>query len=151
MKNFNGRNASLTLALSVLLATPFVTGCKESPKEKLDDATTEVVDASIDLEKAHDAYLAEVESYKADAAKKIAENEEKIKAYNSDMNLQKTKALKTTVEKLQKKIDDLKQKIANLKADDGKETWSEFKTEFDHDMEEIGQALKDITVNNTKK
>jgi DNA-binding transcriptional MerR regulator len=95
--------------------------------------------------------LAEVDAYKADAAMKIAKSEEKIKEYNADMNVKKTKALESTVDELQKKIVDLKQKIANLNANDRKETWGEFKTEFDHDMDEIGKALKDITVNDTKK
>ena len=28
--------------------------------------------------------------------------------------------------------------------------WDSFKREFDHDMDELGQALKDLTVNNKK-
>lgn len=33
---------------------------------------------------------------------------------------------------------------------DGKENWEKFKTEFNHDMDELGQAFKDLTVNNVK-
>jgi hypothetical protein len=31
-----------------------------------------------------------------------------------------------------------------------KTDWESFKTEFNHDMEGLGQALKDVTVNNKK-
>ena len=34
--------------------------------------------------------------------------------------------------------------------DDGKSDWQEFKREFNHDLEGIGSAFKDITVRNTK-
>ena len=33
---------------------------------------------------------------------------------------------------------------------EGKENWEKFKTEFSHDMDELGKAFKDLTVKNTK-
>ncbi|MFN0047523.1 MAG: hypothetical protein ACKVOU_00200 [Cytophagales bacterium] len=43
---------------------------------------------------------------------------------------------------MKKKMDDYKE--------DGKENWEKFKTEFNHDMDEIGNAFKDLTVKNVK-
>lgn len=151
MKNLFSQKMALSLVISTILTAPMIMSCSTSPKDKLDDATTEVVDASADLVKANDAYLAEVVSYKADAEAKIAENEAKIMEYNADMKIKKSKELKNKVAELTKKTVDLKQKLADFKAEDGKETWSEFKTEFNHDMEGIGQAMSDLTVSNTKK
>jgi len=33
---------------------------------------------------------------------------------------------------------------------DGKENWEKFKAEFNHDMDELGKAFKDLTINNIK-
>ena len=43
----------------------------------------------------------------------------------------------------------MKQKMADYK-EEGKEKWETFKVEFNHDMEELGNAFKDLTVKNTK-
>lgn len=32
----------------------------------------------------------------------------------------------------------------------GKEKWGTFKTEFNHDMDELGKAFNNLTVNNIK-
>jgi len=34
---------------------------------------------------------------------------------------------------------------------EGKEKWEAFKTEFNRDMDELGKAFKDLTVNNTNQ
>ena len=33
---------------------------------------------------------------------------------------------------------------------DGKENWEKFKAEFNHDMDGLGSAFKDLTVKNVK-
>lgn len=151
MKNSKGRSAIFTMAIGAIFSASVFMSCNSSPKEKLDDATTEVVDASADLVKANEAYMAEVEAFKADAEMQIVENERKIAEYNANMKVKKSKELKAKVAELVKKTADLKQKIADFKAEDGKETWAEFKTEFNHDMEGIGKSLNDLTVQNTQK
>ena len=41
-------------------------------------------------------------------------------------------------------------KLDNYKVD-ASENWESFKREFNHDMSELGDALKDITVDNKKQ
>ncbi len=41
------------------------------------------------------------------------------------------------------------QKMNDYKAN-GKENWEIFKKEFNHDMDELGKAFKDLTVKNVK-
>ena len=56
----------------------------------------------------------------------------------------------------QKIIDDLEQKNINMRKkieeyqETGKDKWEAFKVEFNHDMDELGTALKNLTVKNTK-
>ncbi len=150
MKNLFGRKSTLVLGIITILSAPIFMSCNSTPKEKLDDATTEVVDASEDLAKAKVDYVTEVEAFKADAERRIAENERKIEEYNADLKIKKTNALNKKIEELKMKTATLRKKLADFKADN-KETWAEFKTEFNHDMEGLGDAFNDLTTQNTKK
>jgi hypothetical protein len=50
---------------------------------------------------------------------------------------------------LEKKNDELRKKLDNCDATKT-DNWTSFKEEFYHDMNELGQAIKDIGVNNEK-
>lgn len=138
----------------VIAATAIIfgtTNCNDSGK-KLDDATTEVSEASKDLIEANDAYLEEVKQFKLETAQKISENEKSIMEFNERIAGEKKEANKEYKEKiaqLEAKNSDLKLKIENYKADT-KENWDKFKLEFSHDMDELGAAFKDLTTNNVK-
>jgi hypothetical protein len=43
----------------------------------------------------------------------------------------------------------MKDKMNGYKAE-GKDKWENFKTEFNHDMDELGNALSDLGKNNVK-
>ncbi|WP_067031762.1 hypothetical protein [Allomuricauda sp. CP2A] len=49
---------------------------------------------------------------------------------------------------LEQKNQSLKEKMSYYK-DEGDDEWESFKIEFDRDMDKLGQALKDLTQNNT--
>jgi septal ring factor EnvC (AmiA/AmiB activator) len=48
---------------------------------------------------------------------------------------------------LENKNSDLKKKLADYK-DDGQDKWISFKAEFNRDIDELGKAFKDLTVEN---
>ncbi len=48
---------------------------------------------------------------------------------------------------LENKNSDLKKKLSDFK-DDDKDKWISFKEEFNHDMDELGLAFKNLTVEN---
>ncbi len=48
---------------------------------------------------------------------------------------------------LSRKNDELKMKITAYKQD-GKQNWNSFKNEFSHDMDKLGESLKDFTQDN---
>ena len=55
----------------------------------------------------------------------------------------------------EQRIDTLEKKNRDLKArvdayDKSQSDWESFKREFNHDMDELGQAFKDLTVDNKK-
>jgi hypothetical protein len=50
------------------------------------------------------------------------------------------------IEELRKRNTDLKTRLDNY--DTNTSDWDIFKREFSHDMDELGQSLKDFTVNN---
>ncbi len=144
MKNLFISRKTLTLGICSILSASIFMSCAESPKEKLDDATTEVVDASEDLAKAKENYLAEVVAFKADAQARIVENEKIREEYNTDLKIKKTKELKKKIEDLKEKTASLKQKVLDFKAEENKESWAGFQAEINSDIEEVKAAMEDL-------
>ncbi|HSD06343.1 hypothetical protein [Flavobacterium sp.] len=135
-----------------------VTSCKPSPKEEaaqenLQEAKEDVKDAREDLAEAKkQANKEEWESFKNDMNVaieknnlKIAELKEEIKKSGKKAGIEYNKKIDT----LSARNQVLKEKIANYK-NDANADWESFKREFNHDMDELGHALKDITVDNKK-
>ena len=101
---------------------------------------------------ANEDYLAEVDSYKVETAKEIAANDLSIAEFNARISKEKKETLveyKKKIAELNQKNSDMKLKMANYKAE-GKDQWEAFKTEYNHDMEELGKAFKDLSVKNVK-
>ena len=147
------------LGLAMLFAGTLITGCK-SNSEKEADATEDVQEAKEDLNnvkedvkedqmtKANDA---EWQVYKSDANMTIVANEKRIEELTTAMNKPgKTfdAAYKSNIESLKNKNAALKTKIADY--ENNQTDWASFKREFDSDMTELGNSLKDLTVNNKK-
>ena len=92
------------------------------------------------------------QSFKKDAETKINENQKKIaelKAKKSSDDKEVKAKYDKKILALEKKNNELKKKIegcTNTKTS----KWSSFKREFNHDMDELGHAIKDIDVDNTK-
>lgn len=100
------------------------------------------------MTKANDA---EWQNYKAEANTTIAANEARI------VELKKAvKKTGTTFDSAyEKSIDDLEKRNKSLRTkiedyENNQTDWASFKREFSSDMTELGNALKDLTVNNKK-
>jgi hypothetical protein len=90
--------------------------------------------------------------YRQETAARIAANEESIREFNARMAKDKRSAkadYKKRIADLDQKNRDMKLKMDNYK-EEGKDKWLIFKAEFSHDMDEMGKAFKDLTVNNVK-
>ena len=135
----------------VLLA--FVTTRCASPATKVDDAKENLHDAEVDLAKSlkDSTEAADWKEFKTSA-------QTKLDAYRSDiaaLREKKSKGGKFMDPIYGEQILTLEQKSLSLqtRVDDYEKyhsNWETFKREFDHDVEELGKTLKDISTDNTK-
>lgn len=143
---------SILIFTSVTLLSGMVfLGCK-STSEKVDNAEQAVIDANSELEQANQEYLADIENYRTETSSKIEANNQSIADFNLRIEKEKKEVkddYKKKIAELESKNSDMKKKMDEYKAD-GKEKWEAFKTEFSHDMDELGAAFKDLTVENVK-
>lgn len=133
------------------ISTLALASCNNS-SDKVKNAEAAVTKADSNLIDANQEYLTEVENYKKETTEKIAANDKSIAEFKARVAQEKKSARAdylTKVEKLEKKNSDLKKRMDDYKAQ-SKEQWEGFKTEFNHDMDEIGNAFKDLTVKNVK-
>ena len=93
----------------------------------------------------------EWKEFKNDSEIKIRNNEIRIAELKAKMNKPGTTLdplYEKRIDTLEKKNRDLKARIADYEK--SQSDWQTFKREFNHDMDELGQALKDFTVDNKK-
>ena len=135
----------------LFVAISLVTSCNSS-ENKVQEGKTDVMEAEVDLKEANEDYLTDIENYKKETADKIAENDKRIAEFKTQIAL-KRKEFKVEyqkeIDKLEKENNDMKNKMDGYQ-ESGKENWEKFKMEFSHDMDEMGQAFKDLTVKNVK-
>lgn len=152
------KNTTLIIVTAaILLAGSIITSCQSSA-EKVEDAKVNVQDANKDLKDAQKnvseeaqkaAKAKEWEAFKSESETKIRNNETltaelKEKMKTSGKKLDKVYA--DNIAKLEQKNQDLKSRMDAYEK--GQTDWQSFKREFNHDMDELGNALKDLTVNN---
>jgi hypothetical protein len=153
------KNSILLLAFTGAAMLSTFTSCGTSSRDKLDNAKEDVKDAEQDLaeskkelREANDDYQKEVGIYRLDIAKKIVVNNENIeglkKMIQNEPKESKLK-LELRVVELEQKNKDLKVKMDNYQANQ-RDTWEDYKNEFNRDMEELGSALKDLGKKNVK-
>ena len=120
--------------------------------KKVTDAKKKVAKAQQKLTEARKDSAADFQKFKTYAYKQIDENQKKIDA----LRAKRMDDTKENKDKYDKKVSDLEQKNEALRAKiEGADTiqttgWAAFKREFNHDLDEFGQAFKDVGVNNTK-
>ena len=154
------KNSVYFLALLFSFITVGMLNSCQSPAEKVEKAEDKVGDAKQDLKEAEkDANVAaqkaataeEWKAFKEETNMKIENNEKRI----SELRTQMKKPGKALDAAYAKSIDALQERNKELKArldayENNHSDWEAFKREFNHDMDELGQSLKDFTVNNKK-
>lgn len=145
------KKLTFTLILSSLIISSVFTSCTNAAKNA-EDSKKAVLKAADDLNKAKQAYLIDVENYRKEIATKIEENKVIINNFKIRMKGEKAD-VKAVYEKqidlLEQRNDAMNQKLATYQVNE-KEDWEAFKIEFNHDMDELGKAFKDLTVKNVK-
>lgn len=145
-------NLILSLCASTLMmGAILISGCS-TPAEKVENAEKDVTQANIDLEKANRAYEEDIANYRAETDNKITANNKSIAEFNARIELEKKEAqadYRKKIIQLEQKNSDMKKKMDDYKMT-GKANWETFKTEFSHDMDELGKAFSGFTKNNDK-
>lgn len=134
----------------------FFTSCDNNNNkygsERAEDAAEDLRDAKKDLDEAQREYTIKYNDFKREMDNKITENDKAIAALKADVRERNAEAKanwNTAVNDLERKNQSLKDRINDYKVD-GNANWEEFKREFNHDMDRLGEALKDMTQNNVK-
>jgi hypothetical protein len=148
-------NRSLTTSSSVgliiaLIGAALMIGCN-SPSNKLDKAQYEVSEARKDLLDAQEDYKKQVAIFKEESAQKISENEQNITNF-SLKNVDSIEKKLNTSQKLisfEQKNEELKMRMTTFEANEI-DKWEAFKAELDHDIAELGLAIRDFANSNDK-
>lgn len=134
----------IKIALTSVIAISSITGFSQENKQ--------AANARKDLREAKLDSADDYNRFKKEAEATIKENENKI----SELKAKKSDATKEEKEKYNKKVQALEQKNKNMKikiesaSKTKTEMWASFKREFNHDIDEIGKAIRDIAKDNTK-
>ena len=131
------------LILAISAGTIF-TSCKSAAQRET-AAKDNVVQANQDLKDTKIDNANEWLTFKTESETKILDNEKRIGELKVKMNKPGSTfdgMYRTRIEKLEAKNSDLKARIKNY---DGNQTeWKTFKSDFNRDMNEIGDNIKDL-------
>ncbi|MGO4822280.1 MULTISPECIES: hypothetical protein [unclassified Flavobacterium] len=139
-----------TLAFALLITGTTLVSCKQSSNEETvevtkDDEGNTVMVNSTTKNKEWEEFKMKTDS--AINKNEVRIGELKVKMKETGNSIDSTYQKK--IDQLERKNQDMKMKLDNYKVD-ASENWESFKREFNHDMSELGDALKDITVDNKK-
>lgn len=137
-----------TMAIMVSMVFTMFIGCQSSSK-KVENAQENVVKANEEL---NQALKDSIQQYRIATQEKLIANEKQLAEYKAKIAIQKKEnkaKYEEELAKLVQKNNDLKIKLENYN-EENEVKWEAFKTEFNHDMDELGKAFKDLTVKNVK-
>lgn len=148
------KNSIIALGSSVLLTITVLSSCQSSnnknAQEGAQKAKSELVDSKMNFHEIRLDTINNFEQFNIEAKKLLVAQEKNIAELKAYIAKEKT-GVKQDYEKemvaLENKNKELKKNLAEYK-DAGQEKWNKFKKEFNRDMNELGKAFKDITVNN---
>lgn len=144
-------NKILTFAITGIIAMAGLSATAQENK-KAADARKEVASVKKDLNEAKIDSAEDFHKFKKEAEIKIKDNQKKIaelKAKKSNDSKEVKKKYDKKVLALETKNNELKNKIE--KADDTKTSmWASFKRGFNHEMDELGDAFKDMNADHSK-
>ncbi len=148
-----------TLAAITLMTATVLVGCNTSTKKE-EDAKDDVADARENTEDAKEELMVakkeanaeEWKKIKKETNKRITENkiriaQLKVKMIKSGYSIDTLYAKK--IEELEQKNKDIKIKVDSYK-NDTSDDWELFKREYNHDMDQLNRAIKDMTISNKK-
>ncbi len=153
------KTKNYSLAMLLLLSVTVFTACdsaakkEEEAKENVQDATQNLkeVQQEVKADAVKEANAEEWAAYRTETEARITTNEARI----AELRIKLKKPGKvldpiytTRIEELKTKNDELRTRLANYPT--AKTDWEKFKAEYNRDMDALGVALKDFSVDNKK-
>ena len=146
-----------TAAIATFVAATVLVGCQNTTKdeaaaqENVEDARDNLDDAKEELSSAREAATKEEwQAFKDSTSATISQNEMRI----AEMKAKMKKTGKTIDDGYDQKIEELEQKNKEIKLkvdqykNDAGDDWKSFKEEYNRDIDELGTAIKNLTVDN---
>lgn len=146
-----------TAAIATFVAATVLVGCQNTTKdeaaaqENVEDARDNLDDAKEELSSAREAATKEEwQAFKDSTSATISQNEMRI----AEMKAKMKKTGKTIDDGYAQKIEELEQKNKEIKLkvdqykNDAGDDWKSFKEEYNRDIDELGTAIKNLTVDN---
>jgi len=140
MKTIKISIAAIAFAAGVALSS-----CEDNQQRKIENAREDVMDAQVDLEK-------EKQELRDTYDEAFRENERTI----GDLRTRVRDADEKDRDRYTVQIDELETRNRDMRtrlndySDNTRAGWDNFKREFNRDMDELGQALRNITVDNVR-
>jgi predicted nucleic acid-binding Zn-ribbon protein len=139
------KNKTIKLATVAIIAGAMLSACQTSA-QKVEKAEKAALEAQQNLNAAVRDSISEYMQFKKASEEKINSHDKSIAEFKArvakDKKVNRAKYEKKLAE-LDKKSSDAKKKLADFK-ETSKEEWEKFKTEFNHDMDELVNALKNF-------
>lgn len=145
------KKSIFAIAITALVAGTSITSCDSSTK-KVEEAAVKVDEASEDLTDAKKEFNEEYTKFQMESEERMIENDKQI----AELKANKAKLKQEAKADYDKKIKDIEERNSALRIkmneykEEGNDKWESFKREFNHDMDELGKSLKDLTTNNAK-
>jgi hypothetical protein len=140
-----------TISTLLLIILSIFTACN-TPAKNVENSADAVIEANEELNEANKNYEEDLAKYKQETYQKLSENEQSAANFRARIATEKKEAKEDydiKIAELERRNSDMKKRMEDYKGD-SKEKWESFKNEFNNDMNELGTAFKNLTVNNTK-
>lgn len=134
---------------ALLLALNTLTVSCNSPAENVQAAREDIANAKADLEKANKEYRVDTTDYKSAIMDQITFNEVHLIKLKEKFATNTNSEYKDRINQLEQRNMELKIKIKSYSAERNG-NWQLFKSSFSRDMDELGKALNDLTVQNVQ-
>lgn len=133
------KSSIVVLAATGLLAGILISGCASS-------SDREVATSKQEAREARAEHRAEWKAFKRESEQKIDANQAKIDEFKEKMDNagpERKARYADRVAKLEQKNSDLRKRLEGYQ-DREPSKWEEFKTNFKHDMDGVGEAMSDL-------
>lgn len=145
------KNSIFNIAMITLIAGSVLSSCM-SNEEKMENSKVQVENAQENLDEAKRQQAEDYAQFKYEANQQITANEQLIvdlKLYSKNKKAEVKAGYDRNISDLEAENEVLRARVESQN-EINKEKWESFKSEFKHDMDELGKSLKDLGNDNVK-